>query len=476
MFVRPHLILRVAACLSAACLSASCNTSDARAQQALENYQAAAASNDLPNARRALLELVRAKDDVSEYWVELGKIQASMGDYGDAYYAFSRAYELNRGNTELLSLLTQLALRSGDLALAQSRAKELEVLAPNDPWVKLAAGWSAISESRFDQANTAADALLATTPFDPPATLLKARALIGLGREPDAVALLEKQVQQQPSDSSSLDLLARAYEHRLDWKNAASAAFKLQQLMPGDRKISLLLIRSAFLSGNEELGLAASKRLLQPNAEVGVVREVLDIWTSHWLSTDRIRAAVALANAAEGREQKLAYAAFLNRSGDPADAFRLSAQNATLPVTADTAEANAVLGDAWSRMGKLADAKRRLDAVIAFDPGNTTALRSRTELALRTGNAEAAVIDAQKLVTLLPQSAGDRMLLARSFAAAGKDRWADRTLWAAFQDIPGNEKIFAALVQSRKGSSEAVQEIRDEFARQRDRKLNQGLL
>ena len=476
MFVRPHLILRVAACLSAACLSASCNTSDARAQQALEEYQLAAAGNDLPNARRALLELVSAKDDVSEYWAELGKIQASMGNYGDAYYAFSRAYELDRGNTELLSLVTQLALRSGDVVLAQSRAKDLAVVAPNDPWVKLTEGWTAISESRFEQALAAGDSLLATTPFDPPATLLKARALIGLGRQPEAVALLERQVQEQPSDSSSLDLLARAYEQRSDWKNAAAAALKLHQLMPDDRKTSLLLIKSAFLGGNEKLGRAASRLLLRPTAEPGLIRQVLDIWTFYWPSEDRLRDAAELAKTAEGLERKLAYAAFLSRGGDAAGAIRLSEAAATVPVTAGSAEANAVLADAWSRTGKLAAAKDRLDAVIVFDPGNATALRSRAELAIRTGNVDAAVIDAQKLVTVLPQSAEARLLLARCFAAAGKDRWSDRTLWAAFQDIPADDRVFAALVQSRKGSSEAVQGIREEFARQRNRKLNQGLL
>lgn len=100
MFVRSHLTLRVLACLSAACLSASCNTSDARAQQALAQYQLAAAGNDLASARQALLELVSAKDDVSEYWIELGKIQASMGDHGGAFYSFTRAYELDRGNVQ----------------------------------------------------------------------------------------------------------------------------------------------------------------------------------------------------------------------------------------------------------------------------------------------------------------------------------------------------------------------------------------
>src|SRR6185369_5501499 len=135
-----HLILRAAACLCVACLSASCN-SDARARAALGAYQSAAAANDLVGARKALLELVRAKDDVPDYWVELGKIQLSMGSYGDAYDAFTRAYELDRNNPELVRTVTELALRAGDIALAQSHAQELQILAPGDPWIKLTEGW-----------------------------------------------------------------------------------------------------------------------------------------------------------------------------------------------------------------------------------------------------------------------------------------------------------------------------------------------
>jgi len=476
LFVRSHTILRVVACLSAACLSASCNTSDARAQQALADYQVASASNDLQSARQALLDLVSAKDDVSDYWVQLGKVQASLGNQGDAFYAFTRAYELDRGNVELLSLVTQFALRTGNLEIAQSRAKDLEVLTPDDPWVKLTKASTAISESRFDEAIAASDAILATDSFNPIAAVMKGRGLIGLGREKEAVEFLRKQVQAQPSDIGSLQLLTRAYERASDWKSAAAAALRLQQLSPADRDNSLLLIRSAFLSGNEKLGRAASARLLQPNADVGIIRDILDLWEQYWHSPDRLGEAAKLANSAVGLERKLAYAAFLNSNGSPDAAVRLSAQAATLPVTAGNANANAILADAWSRMGKLGPAKSRLDAVIAFDPGNTTARRSRAELALRTGNANAAVTDAQSLVTLLPQSAKDRLLLARSFAAAGNARWADRTLWTAFQDIPADEQIFAALAQSRKGSSEAVQELRDEFARQRDQKLSQGLL
>jgi tetratricopeptide (TPR) repeat protein len=145
-------------------------------------------------------------------------------------------------------------------------------------------------------------------------------------------------------------------------------------------------------------------------------------------------------------------------------------------VRADTAEANAVLGDALSHSGNLAAAKARFDAVLAFDPGNATALRGRSELELRTGNAAAAVLDAQKLVTVLPNDADDRLLLARAFGAAGNKQWMERTLWSAFQDIQANEHILAALQATRKGDGAALADINAEFARQRDNKLNRGLL
>jgi predicted Zn-dependent protease len=154
---------------------------------------------------------------------------------------------------------------------------------------------------------------------------------------------------------------------------------------------------------------------------------------------------------------------------------RLTAPLAGLPVKATNAEANAVLADALSRSGNLPASKARFDAVIAFDPGNATALRGRAELELRTGHAAAAVIDAQKLVTVLPNSARDRLLLARSFAAAGNPAWADRTLWTAFQDIPANDEIYAALLAGKKGNVEAIAELQEEVARQRNEKLSRGL-
>lgn len=476
MHLPSHPILRAVAWLSAAVAIAGCSSSDSKARAALGEYQAATAANDLPAARKALLELVRAKDDVADYWAELGKVQAAMGSYNDAYYAFTRAYELNRSDPSLVRALTELALRSGDLTQAQAKAEELEILTPGDPWVKLVKGWAAYSELHFDQALAISDAILATSQFDPSATILKARSLVAMHREAEAIDLLTKQIQAQPSDVSSLAFLAKIYQRQDNWSKVAELSQRVTALAPADQQNALLLVEAAFRSGNVELGRKASFGLLQPAADTATVAAVLDLWTNYWPSSQRMADARRLAAAATRQEQRLAYAEFLTRSGDAAHAIALVSPAAQLPVTAETAEPNAVLANALSRNGNLPAAKARFDAVLAFDPGNATALRGRSELELRTGNAPAAVIDAQKLVTVLPTSAEDRLLLARAFAAAGNKPWMERTLWSAFQDIPADPDILAALQSTRRGDKDGLAELNAEFERQRDNRLTRGLL
>ena len=471
-----HLILRIAACISAVSLTAGCNSSDAKAREALGDYQTAAAANDMVGARRALLELVRAKDDVPDYWVELGKVQASMGSYSDAYYAFTRAYELNRSDPTILRTVTELALRAGDISLAESHAQELEIVSPGDPWVKLTEGWAAFSQGQFDKAMAAADSLLANSPYDPSATVLKSRALIAMNRENEAEAILLSQMQSQPSDFGSMQALARIYQQRGDWAKVAQIAGRIATLNPGDQSNKFLLAQAAFRSGNVAVARQASFDLLRPDADPPLLASVLDMWSEYWPSPQRIEDARRLASAAPALEQRLLYATFLSRWGSPSDAIRLSSAAATLPVDARSAEANAVLADAFSRSGNLGAAKSRFDAVLAFDPGNATALRGRSELELKTGHAAAAIVDAQKLVSVLPNSATDRLLLARSYAAAGNARWADRTLWTAFQQIPADDKILAALEASKRGDAEGIKDLQEEFVRQRTGKFNRGLM
>ena len=273
-----------------------------------------------------------------------------------------------------------------------------------------------------------------------------------------------------------MQMLQRIYVRREDWPKVLDTARRIQAVTPGSPNNELQLIEAAFRSGDATEGRNASLKLLRGKSGPALISAVLTIWTNSWVSLDRVALARALGNAAPTVEQRLLYAAFLNRTGDPANGARLSASVATLPVSAKSAEANAVYANSLGRLGKLAEAKSRFDAVIAFDPGNATALRGRAELQLKTGNAAAAIIDAQKLVTVVPDSAPDRLLLARAYSAAGNAGWAQRTLWTAFQDIPAEPSIFLELARTKKGDAEGLRELRAEFARQRDAKLTRGLL
>jgi hypothetical protein len=64
----------------------------------------------------------------------------------------------------------------------------------------------------------------------------------------------------------------------------------------------------------------------------------------------------------------------------------------------------------------------------------------------------------------------------RCVTAAGQTDWARRTLWTAFQDIPGDEQIYAALAATRKGDADGTVQLQQEFARQRDAQMNRGLV
>jgi len=472
----PHLTPRIAACLSALCLAVGCSSPENRAQDALTAYQVASASNDLDGQRKALLKLVQAKEEVPDYWIQLGKLEASLGSYGDANYAFTRAHELDRSNPEVLQYLTESAVRTGDLDSAENYAKELDVVSPGSVWAKVAHASSALHDNHFDDALTISEQLLANNPMDPVATVIRGRALIGLLRVDEAEAMLIKQVQAQPTDVGSQKLLLRVLVRKEDWRTAAAVAVRIARNLPSDQQNGLFLVEAALRSGNVMLARAASAGILKPRQDPDLIKKVLQIWSDRWNSPQRLQDARMFANNAAGPEQKLAYAAFLSRQGSPADALRLVSGAAGLPVSAGNAEANAVIGDALWRLGKYGDGKSRLDAVIAFDAGNASALRSRSEFELKSGNTSAAIADAQKLVSVLPDSSDDRLLLARCFAAAGDDAWADRTLWAAFQDIQGDEKIYAALAAIRKGNASASTDLVEEYKRQRDAKLGRGLL
>ena len=470
-----------AACCFAAtalCLGLTgCDASESRARDALADYQAALAAGDARAAKIALVELVTADDDNAEYWAELGKAHIQSGAYNDAYYAFTRAYELDRSDTTALSTLTQLALLSGNIDLAEDHAQKLELLAPAHPAVKLTYGYVALRRSNLDEADRQVDQLLAEFPREPSANLLKARVLLARERNDEAVKLLETQTRGMPSDIGSWKALISLHERSRNWSGVTVAASRLAILNPKDTDVAFTAIDAAFRANDIEAALRQSEPFLRPDAPSGHVESVLSIWAERWNTPQSINRVRELSRSA-GPHQALAYATYFNSVGQPRDAAAMLGGAPQLPIKKMNLSTNAAIAESLSLLGQHAQAKRLFDQILAREPDHVYALRGRINLELRSGRARAAIKDAQRLVSVVPKSARDRLLLARVYSAAGDQRQVDRTLWDAFHEIPANLMLYETLRAhvSRSGGSEAAARVDAEFRQQEDVDLSREFI
>jgi tetratricopeptide (TPR) repeat protein len=140
-----------------------------------------------------------------------------------------------------------------------------------------------------------------------------------------------------------------------------------------------------------------------------------------------------------------------------------------LPVTSATADAVAVLGHSKALGTQPAEGLRLLEAVLDFDSTNNLALRGRAEHHMAAKRYDRALADASRLVAENPSSAEDRLRLAECYVRLGNLKLAEKTYWAAFQEIPGNSQLHASLRSflRRSGQAEAIAAVDTQFEDQK---------
>lgn len=448
-----------------------CDDRRERAQDALNQYQAALASGDLQAAKRALGMLVTADDTNADYWIELARVSLELQDFTAAYNAFVRAHELDRANVEVLSALTQLALRSGNLSLAEEHARELGIVSPDDTAVSLTMGYVALRKNNLDEARTHVEKVLSASPYDPNGKILRARLHLAEGEPDQAIALLQEQVRLQPSDALSLGALASIYELREQWADAAASGRKLLGWRPQDHGVRARLIEYELRAGQSEAALATTTGGLA-KATPAQIAQLLTPWLAvgrQKMIADRI---FAFGQSAP-TEQKVAAARFLFMAGEPQRVIDLLGGGAEAEITAANASTHALLGAALAQVGKPQEGLRRLDAVLTFDERNVDALRGRAEARSRMGAHRQAIEDAQKVVAADRSSPFAHLLLARIHVSSGDSDGARRSLWNAFHDLPGERIIFEALMPlvQRADGTEAARRLSQEFNDQRNEEM-----
>jgi len=456
-------------------LLTGCNYLRARAiKEAYSEYQTASANGDLKGTEIALAKLVKADEDVPDYWVELGKVELQLGDYGKAYDAFAHAHELDRTNVQILATLTQLAMMSGQVDLADEHASALALVAPENPAVMLVRSYRSFKGGDLDDADAQIEKLFAVNPNDSNAKALKAHILVARNRIDEAIALLEDQHRAVPDDRAALRSLAALYRSRQDWRNAARVQFALCRLEPKDTTVASTLVEVLLRAGDVADARRVSTPLLSAAADPKLVDATLVTWARYAPAGQVLP--VSLAQGSEGAS-RIAFASYFIRIGKPATAAALLA-GPKLPVSPANSRWNAVIAQSLALQGRSAEAKRLFDLVLQAEPDDIEALRGRSALEAKTGMTKQAIVDAQRLVSATPKTGEDRLMLARAYLAAGQKREVARILWQAFQDLPDDERVLAALksVLVSTGDADGERRLNAEAADRRMVKLTKDLV
>lgn len=447
----------------------ACSSAADVAARANDEAQAALASNDLVGARNALLRATQAKDDVAGYWISLGDAQAALRQYADAFYAYSRAIELDRTNVRTLQALSEIALLTGRVADAARYADQLELLVPGTLSAPTVRGYVALKQGRYDEALRQADSVLSRSPDDPNGLILKARALDGSGQSPRAAALLEGLLTKQPTNQGALASLLYIYQGQEDAAGVLRTRARMAKLEPNNPETSLAYAQALYGAGRNQDAMALTRKLARTDLPADALAEILKLWLRHEPPNIGINEAEALARDLSGPAQRLELAQFFVAAGAPAKARVLIGPTARLPITAENANSVAVYAQALYEEGQGAKTKELLDAVLAFDPTNVLALRGRGDFYLVHRQFEQALSDIRQLTAEAPSSPEDRLRLADVYVAKGQSQLAEKTYWEAFNDIKADPMLYTRLKAflAKQGSSDALATLDRRYRQQK---------
>lgn len=295
----------------------------------------------------------------------------------------------------------------------------------------LAQANAALDAGRPVEALRIVNELLRSRPGDGPASAVKARALVAVGRFREAAALFEK---HGAATDDELHAFAKALLAIGRWESARPLLERYVRRNPSDADaLHELTACYAKLGKLREALATAAEFAKQPGQEA---RGQLLIGTIQRDSGNERQAADAYARVLELRpdaddlqvppaEFLHAYAQVLLDLGEPGGALPLLERSLSI---APTTAAYADLGRAQEQLGRTEDAVKAWRSALALDPGDRTAREGLAGAALGGRDAVAA-IDLLTPLSAEP-AASTAYLLQRAYALSGdaaeSARWKDR--------------------------------------------------
>lgn len=444
-------LLRLSLSLFAiAALASGCSTIT-RVDPAAEAAQAEAdfGHGNLPAAQRHIRAAIAARDDVSAYWLLLGRIAKTGFQDWASYQAYQTAQLLDRGNLEALDVLCSVGGRLGELDAVDGYANQLLKLRPNSQSGLLAKGFVAVRRGDVAVASSFADRLLAMSPQNAGGLVLKAQILVRENRQAEAGPLLEdalKTLNYAPGTGELLDALIRLYAYQLDRPKYESVVIKRSYFEPDNLDAQIAVADVYYENGDPAAARERLRALMARKPDDPRVRQaIVELWLTQGKDATPLETLVA-----DGKRvsplMRTAFGAYANAMGRP-DLTRALLEPDVKHDRSDEASlvARAVYAEALFMSGDVAPASDMVDRILSANSDQPDALLVRSRVALGHGDNDMALADTRRAVGNDPGSPSAQLALADVLDRLNEPQLLMNALRSAREANPLDARIAARL-------------------------------
>ncbi|SDD44492.1 Tetratricopeptide repeat-containing protein [Sphingomonas sp. YR710] len=442
---RRHPLARLGLCLLLAI--AGCGSPQERAAKALVRYENYYAQHDMLRARIEIRNAIREQDDVADYWNKLGRVELALNKYFNAYSAYSRALELDKGNIEAMQAVAELSYSGGSPDDAVKYADKMLLLDPGNLRMLFVKGSVAFDTKKYDDARAIALHMLSVEPGNEGAAILLARVQYATGDSKAAIATLENSVSRDGPSRPKFIALLDFYSDQQDLAGIDATYARLFKLQPRNIDLRLEYARVLYESDRPDRALAIIDRLQSANPHnTKLQQKIVDLWMavgSKAIAIDQVRRFAEAGN----DQMKVALGQLA------VDQKRFAEAEAILrpfvdkgSITPENVQANTLYAAALAGLGKRTEALARADKVLEFDKTNPQALLLRIQISIDRKNLGLALNDAQILGRDNPDLAAARVALAQVYALRKEQALADGVFARAADELPANADLLRAYI------------------------------
>lgn len=440
-------ILMAAAILMVAGPLTGCSSADDKAAA-----HAALAANLLNSgaigpARIHAMEATQLRDDVSDYWLLMARIESARGDQKGTFVALRNLVALDRGNVDAMRQLCQLGTILGRGEDVEKFADQLLLLNPNEVVALGTKASIAMQQADYAKSLKYIDQIFSVDPKDPSALLLKGQVLLAQDKLDEAATSLEAATVTIGDVPALIKELIKTYATSRDQARHADAVRRLAVASPEDTDAQLQYADLLYQTGDRETAQGVLRQLATKRPDdIAAATGMLNLWLA--AGPDAMTPDQIIADAGQASlEVKAAYAQYANEAGHPDVALKVLGDMTGRGYGPDTLNAWAAYATAIGDQGNMKGAAAVLEQILAADENHPRALIARSRLRFAGGDVTAAISDARRVVSDDATNATARLLLARYFTARKDTVLAQSTLRQGVLADPVNTRVIAALVQ-----------------------------